>query len=79
MKRLFLLLLGLGLLYAVGALAWNVRETTRYFTANGREATLEIQQRYNAERWSSPLPVKKILKPYFMSWRHREHITEKIF
>lgn len=61
MKRLFLLLLGLGLLYAVGALAWNVRDTTRYFTANGREATLEIQQRYNAERWSSPLPVKKIL------------------
>ena len=61
MKRLFLLLLGMGLLYAVGALAWNVRETTRYFTANGREATLEIQQRYNAERWSSPLPVKKIL------------------
>lgn len=61
MKRLLLLLLGLGLLYAVGALAWNVRETTRYFVANGREATLEIQQRYNAERWASPLPVKKIL------------------
>lgn len=60
MKRLLLLILGLGLAFALGALALNVRDTTRYFVAHGREATLEIQQRYNAERWASPLPVKKI-------------------
>lgn len=60
MKRLFLLLLGLGLAAAIGGLGWNIWETTRYFEAQGREATLVIGKRYNAERWMSPVPLKKI-------------------
>lgn len=60
MKRLFLLLLGLGLAVAIGAVGWNLWETTRYFEAQGREATLVIGKRYNAERWMSPVPIKKI-------------------
>jgi hypothetical protein len=60
MKRLLLLLLGLGMLGTIGWLGWNVWETTRYFEAHGREATLVVGPRYNAARWASPLPLKKI-------------------
>jgi hypothetical protein len=60
MKRLFLLLLGIGLAAFLGRLGWNVWETTRYFEAHGREATLVIGKRYNTERWSRPVPLKKI-------------------
>lgn len=60
MKRIFLLLLGLGLAVAIGQLGWNLWQTTRYFEENGREATLVIGKRYNAERWSAPVPLKKI-------------------
>jgi hypothetical protein len=60
MKRLFLLLLALGLAYSLGQLGWNVWETTRYFEDHGREATLVIGERYSTEHWSRPLPLKKI-------------------
>lgn len=60
MKRIILLVLALGLAVFLGRLGWNVWETTRYFQAHGRDATLVIGKRYNTERWSSPLPLKKI-------------------
>jgi|GEM_PF-1658766 Predicted membrane protein len=60
MKRIFLLLLGLGLGVFLIALGWNTWKTAKYFQNQGREATLVIGKRYNAERWSSPLPIKKV-------------------
>ena len=60
MKRLLLLLLGLGLAAAIGGLGWNIWQTTKYFEAQGREATVVIGKRYNAEQWTSPVPIKKI-------------------
>ena len=60
MKRILLLVLAIGLAVFLGRLGWNVWETTRYFEAHGRDATLVIGKRYNTERWSGPLPLKKI-------------------
>ena len=60
MKRIILLVLGIGLAVFLGRLSWNVWETTRYFQAHGRDATLVIGKRYNTERWSRPVPLKKI-------------------
>jgi hypothetical protein len=60
MKRIFLLLLGLGLAALIGRLGWNVWQSARFFHDQGREATLVMGRRYSAERWASPLPIKKI-------------------
>lgn len=59
MKRLFLLILGLGILGGLGWLGWNTWQTTRYFQENGRDATIVVGPRYNAARWAMP-PLKKI-------------------
>ncbi len=60
MKRVYLLLIGLGLAALIGRLGWNVWQSARFFRDQGREATVVIDKRYNAERWTSPIPIKKI-------------------
>ena len=60
MKRVFLLLLGLGLAALIGRLGWNTWQSARFILDQGREATVVIGKRYNAERWTSPLPIKKV-------------------
>ena len=60
MKRVFLLLLGLGLaalIWRVGRDAW---QSARVFQDQGRAATIVIGKRRDTERWSSPAPIKKI-------------------
>jgi hypothetical protein len=59
MKRLFLLLLALGLSFALARLGQNVWSSTRFFEEHGRDASLVIGKRYNHERWA-PVPVKKV-------------------
>lgn len=60
MKKILWFLVALALaagLYLVFAKAWN---STKYFHEKGRDATLKVGRKYNASRWSSPLPIKKI-------------------
>jgi hypothetical protein len=61
MKRVFLLILGLGLAALIGHVGWNTWQSARFFHDQGREATVVIGKRYNAERWTSPVPLKKIV------------------
>ena len=59
MKRLILLLLGVGLGALIGMVGWNSWQCARFFHDQGREATVVIGKRYNAERWTTP-PIKQI-------------------
>jgi len=60
MKRVFFLLLGLSLAALIGRLGWNTWQSANFIRDQGREATVVIGKRYNAERWTSPVPIKKI-------------------
>ena len=60
MKRVFLLILGLGLAALIGRLGWSAWQSARVFHDRGREATVVIGKRHDSEHWTSPVPIKKI-------------------
>ncbi len=60
MKKLFWFALALALTAYLGVILKNTWETTEFFLANGREATLKVGKKYNEARWAKPLPLKKI-------------------
>lgn len=60
MKKIFWFLVSFALLAALGLLLKNSRDTVRYFQDQGRQATLKVGKKYNASRWTEPLPLKKI-------------------
>lgn len=60
MKKLFWFALALALAAYLGVILKNTWETTEFFMANGREATVKVGKRYNESRWAEPLPIKKI-------------------
>lgn len=60
MKKLLYLLSALLLASLIAVVLVNTWQTTDYLRSHGREGTLQINGEYNASRWSSPLPLKKI-------------------
>lgn len=60
MKKIFWFLVSFALLSALGLLLKNSRDTVTYFQEQGRPATLKVGKKYNASRWTEPLPLKKI-------------------
>jgi hypothetical protein len=60
MKKLFWFALALALAACLGVILKNTWETTEFFLANGREATIKVGKKYNESRWAEPLPIKKI-------------------
>jgi hypothetical protein len=60
MKKLFWFALAFALAAYLGVILKNTWETTEFFLANGREATVKVGKKYNASRWAEPLPIKKI-------------------
>ena len=60
MKKILWFVFGFVLAAGLGAMIWNTWATARYFEANGRAGTLKVGKKYNASRWSSPIPFKKL-------------------
>lgn len=60
MQKIFYFFSTLILGALVAAVAFDLWRTHTYVQANGREGTLVVGQRYNASRWATPLPLKKI-------------------
>lgn len=60
MKKLFYYLVALVVFGCVALFAFETWKTTAYVRTQGREAAVVIGERYNASRWSAPLPLKKI-------------------
>ncbi len=60
MKKILWFVFGFALAAGFGAVVWNSWQTAAYFQENGREGLLLVGRKYNASRWSSPLPIKKI-------------------
>lgn len=60
MKKIFWFLVSFALLAALGLLLKNSWDTVEYFQDQGRQATLKVGKKYNASRWTEPLPLKKI-------------------
>ncbi len=60
MKKILWFLFGFVLAAGLGTVCWSTWKTARYFEANGREGTIKVGKKYNASRWTAPLPVKKI-------------------
>ena len=60
MKKILWFAFGLGLLLAFVSVASNTWQTAAYFQAQGRDGLIKIGAKYNASRWSEPLPLSKI-------------------
>jgi hypothetical protein len=60
MKKIFWFLVALALSAGLWKVLNNSWETAKYFQSNGREATLKIGAKYNASRWTEPVPIKKV-------------------
>jgi len=60
MKKIFWLLVTLALVAAIAAPVWNTWKATEFFIEHGRDATLKVGSKYNASRWATPLPLKKL-------------------
>jgi hypothetical protein len=60
MKKIFWFLVSFAIAAGLGAVLHNTWKTTEYFQSQGREATLKVGKKYNASRWSSPIPLKQI-------------------
>lgn len=60
MKKILWFLFALALVAGLGNVLSNTWETTKYFQDNGREATIKVGRKYNASRWISPVPIKKV-------------------
>lgn len=60
MKKIFWFLVSFAIAASLGALLHNTWKTAEYFQAKGREATLKVGKKYNASRWTSPVPLKQI-------------------
>ena len=60
MKKLFWFALAIALAAYLGVILKNTWETTEFFLANGREATVKVGKKYNESHWAEPLPIKKI-------------------
>ena len=60
MKKTLLLIVSFILTCFVAILLVDIWETTAVVQQEGRTGTLKIERQYNASRWDSPLPLKKI-------------------
>jgi hypothetical protein len=60
MKKILWFLFGVLLVVGLGMMVRNAWQTAAYFEANGRVGTLKVGKKYNASRWTTPLPLKKI-------------------
>lgn len=60
MKKILWFAFGLALLTGLGSVVWNTWQTTVYFQENGQTGGITIGKKYNASRWTSPIPLKKL-------------------
>lgn len=60
MKKTLYIILFLIFASALAILVFDIWSTTRTIQLTGRAGSLKIERQYNASRWSSPVPIKKI-------------------